>query len=195
MPAPPACLSDPLPWALPSHPPLPLIPQKATPHRVSYIWRTQLPSVGFSWTTSPFFQHFFFFPRSSSPGFLTFTSFVPVRVCTFSIVLFCQTCLHECVYVNTALTCFPFLQQWPRQLVILGSSEFKVCHIYKCQPENPELKRSGLWLTPINLSAFYIRFILHMGVYQMYNGGDTDLRSTPSLCVSCMTRLNIGITV
>lgn len=42
-------LSYPLPC-----PPLPLSPQKATPHRVSWRRRKQLPSVGSRWTASPF---------------------------------------------------------------------------------------------------------------------------------------------
>lgn len=60
-------LSYPLP-----HPPLPLSPQKATPHRVPWRRRKQLPSVGSRWTASPFPSLFLFFPRSWSPDSLTF---------------------------------------------------------------------------------------------------------------------------
>lgn len=66
--------SNPLPCLLLPCPALPLSPQKATPHRVPWSWRRELPSVGSRWTTSPFSSLFYFLSRSCSPGFMSFTS-------------------------------------------------------------------------------------------------------------------------
>lgn len=90
-------LSFPLP-----HPPLPLSPQKATPQRVLWRRKKQLPSVGSRWNPSPFYfpLHLFLFPplstpSSCSPGFHTFISILIRFAAILSLPnLFVHMCLE-----------------------------------------------------------------------------------------------------
>lgn len=88
-------LSFPLP-----HPPLPQSPQKATPQRVLWRRKKQLPSVGSRWNPSPFTSLFIFsfFPSSCSPGFHTFIS-IPIRFA--AILSLPNFFVHMCLEAHT----------------------------------------------------------------------------------------------
>lgn len=89
-------LSFPLP-----HPPLPLSPQKATPQRVPWRRKKQLPSVGSRWNPSPLLPSSSFpfsTPSSCSPGFHTFIS-IPIHFA--AILSLPNLFVHMCLEAHT----------------------------------------------------------------------------------------------
>lgn len=101
-------LSYPLP-----HPPLPLSPQKATPHsRMEAEGTAPQCRLQMDCSRLPSLWVALFFPRSRSPGCLTFE---PIRVRIFATILLLSNLLCACKYCTHmfSISLFP---SWPEQL-------------------------------------------------------------------------------